>query len=146
MGDEQSIAARRSELSGALEREIAKYTGAARLNYFSHQALLGGSLLASGVAAVIGLWPSDIPKQVVGALAAASATLLGASRQLALQQKANLHYRRSTAVRSLKRRLDFELPPVPSAEAIAAVSNAWSALDDDLNKQWEDIRSGPSGA
>jgi hypothetical protein len=96
-------------------------------------------------AAVLGLILWDrVEKWEVGLLAAISAALVTVTRQLGLQQKANWHYRKVDGLNSLQRRLLFELPIAPSADNIASISRAWSALDSGMSKEWEDMQHEPT--
>ena len=102
------LRARRDEIDAGLIHDQTKYLLYARTNYFAQQVLVWGSLLASGAAALLGLLPSHIDKAWVGLIAAVSAGLIGASRQLGFQQKANWHYRKADRLAALRRRLQFE--------------------------------------
>ncbi len=141
MDDGEALKARRAELDAGLAREEALYFRLAHVNYYGQQVFVWGSLVASAAAALLGLLPSNAPKAWVGLLAAASVALVGASRQLGLQEKANWHYRKTDALIALRRRLAFELPLSPTADDLAAISKAWSDLDSNMTKQWEDLQT-----
>lgn len=142
MGDEDTVRAQAASLDAALGRALTKYILYARTNYTLQQSLTWGSLLASGAAAVLGLTAAISQKQL-GALAAASAALVGASHQLGFQQKANWHYRKADAITALRRRMAYEIPLPPSANDIAALSREWSTLDLNMSQQWEDMQPEP---
>jgi hypothetical protein len=104
-----------------------------------------GSSVVGAAAAILGLIPIDkIEKWEVGILAAISTVLITISRQLGLQQKANWHYRKTDRLKALRRRLTYELPSSPRADNLAAISRAWSALDADMSKEWEDMQHEPT--
>jgi hypothetical protein len=139
--DTQALEDRKSKLLVDIENDRKSYLRNARWNYFTAQGMSWGSLAASGAAALLGLIPSpSVDKWVVGGLAAISAALIAASRQLGFQQKANWHYRKVDRLRTLQRRLSYELPISPSADNIAAISSALSAIDTDMSKEWEDMQ------
>ena len=104
-----------------------------------------GSTVAGVAAALLGLVPSQtIEKWEVGIVAAISPALAAASRQLGFQQKANWHYRKVDRIKTLQRRLAYELPVSPNADNLAAISRAWSAIDTDMSKEWEDMEQEPT--
>jgi hypothetical protein len=145
LDESQTLSERSSELNSQLEAESQHYTRIARTNYYLAQTLAWASSGFGLAAAVLGLIPWDrIAKWEVGLLAAISAALVTVSRQLGLQQKANWHYRKVDSLNSLRRRLQFELPVSPSADNIAAISRAWSALDSDMSKEWENMQHEPT--
>jgi hypothetical protein len=99
------------------------------------------SSLAGIAAAVLGLVPFDrVEKWEIGILAAISTALISASRQLGLQQKAHWHARKVERLKELQKRLAYELPIPPSADELAALSRAWSALDREMSREWEDMQ------
>jgi hypothetical protein len=137
--DAQILEARKSKLLGDIEADRKWYLRNSRWNYFAAQGMSWGSLAASSAAALLGLIPSSVDKWVVGGLAALSTALIAASRQLGFQQKANWHYRKVDRLRALQRRLLYELPISPTADNIAAISSALSAIDIEMSKEWEDM-------
>jgi hypothetical protein len=115
----------------------------ARVNYYAAQGLLWASLAASSLAALLGLVPSlsaAIEKWQLGLASALSVLLTTFSQQLGFQQRANWHYRKVHRIRTLRRRLQFELPTSPTADDIASVSNARSAMDLEMSGEWEDMK------
>jgi len=138
--DAQLLEARKNKLLVDIEADSKRYLWNARRNYFTAQAMSWGSLAASGAAALLGLIPSSVDKWVVGVLAALSAALIAASRQLGFQQKANWHYGKVDRLSTLRRRLSYELPILPSADNIAAISSSWSAIDTEMSKESEDMQ------
>jgi hypothetical protein len=148
MPDDTSILDRRqSILLEEIVTDEKRYLRFARSNYFSAQGLLCASLVAGSLAALLGIVPAlseGIEKWQLGVVSALSVGFTAFSRQLRFQQKANWHYRKVDGLRALRRRLQFELPASPTADNIAAVSNSLSAMDIQMSKEWEDMKSEPS--
>jgi hypothetical protein len=142
MPDEaQILESRKAQLVAEIKDDRIRYLRNARYNYFGAQVLSWGSLAAASVAALLGIIPYfTVDKTVVGVLAALSPALVAASQKLGFQQKANWHYRKVDQLRALERRLQFELPISTSADNIAAISSALSALDSGMSKEWEDMQ------
>ena len=142
MPDEATVLAERAGgMANNLEQERQWYLRSARLNYAAVQVLSFTSSAASIAAALLGLIPSQaIEKWQVGVVAAISPALVAASRQLGFQQKANWHYRKVDRIKTLQRRLAYEMPVSPDADNFAAISRAWSALDTDMSQEWEDMQ------
>jgi hypothetical protein len=138
--DTQVLEDRKSRLLEEIEADRKCYLKNARWNYLTAQGMSLGSLAASGAAALVGFIPSSVDKSFVGGLAALSTALIAASRQLGFQQKANWHYRKVDRLRTLRNRLSYELPISPSADNIAAISSAMSAIDTEMSKEWEDMQ------
>ena len=136
---------RATTMSGKLESERTWYLRSARLNYAAVQVMSFASSAAGIAAALLGLIPSEtIQKWEVGIVAAISPALIAASRQLGFQQKASWHYRKVDSIKTLQRRLAYELPSRPNADNLPAISRAWSALDTDMSKEWEDMQHEPT--
>ena len=55
-----------------------------------------------------------------------------------ISAKGELAIGKCIKIRTLRRRLQFELPTSPTADDIAVVSNARSAMDLEISKEWED--------
>jgi hypothetical protein len=146
MPDEaETLASRATAMANRLETEHKWYLRSARINYAAVQVMSFGSSAAGVAAALLGLIPSQtIEKWQVGLVAAISTALIAASRQLGFQQKANWHYRKVDRLKTLQRRLTYELPVSPSADNLAAISRAWSAVDTDMSKEWEDMQNAPT--
>ena len=146
MPDETDILAERAKtMANTLEAERSSYLTSARFNYGAVRILSIGSSVAGVAAALLGLVPSQaIEKWEVGLVAAISPALIAASRQLGFQQKANWHYRKVDRIKTLQRRLAYELPVSPNADNLAAISHAWSAIDTDMSKEWEDMQEEPT--
>jgi hypothetical protein len=139
------LASRATVMRNTIEAERKSYLSSARLNYGGAQLIRFVSSTAGVAAALLGLIPSQaVEKWEVGVVAAISPALIAAGRQLGFQQKANWHYRKVDRIKTLQRRLTFELPASPSADNLAAVSRAWSALDTDMSKEWEDMQDAPT--
>ncbi len=142
MADEPSqLQDRATKLFADLENERRRYLRNARSDYYMVQGMSWGSAAFGAAAAVLGVVPfAWVEKWEVGLLAAVSTALIAISRQLGLQQKSNWHYRKTERLKALQRRLAYELPLSPSADNLAAISRAWSALDADMTKEWEDMQ------
>jgi hypothetical protein len=146
MPDETTVLTERATtMADELENERKKYWKNARLNYAAVQVISLASSAAGIAAALLGLIPIlPIQKWEVGLVAAISPALVAASRQLGFQQKANWHYRKVDRITTLQRRLAYELPVSPSPDNLAAISRAWSTLDTDMSKEWEDMQHEPT--
>jgi hypothetical protein len=142
MPDEaQILEDRKAQLIAEIQHDRDRYLRNARYNYFGAQVMSWGSLAATSVAALLGIIPYfTVDKTVVGVLAALSTALVAASQKLGFQQKANWHYRKVDQLRTLERRLQFELPISMSADNVAAISRAVSAVDSGMSKEWEDMQ------
>jgi hypothetical protein len=146
MLDEKSALAERAmTMAGKLEEDRKSYLVSARFNYAAVRVMSIGSSVAGVAAALLGLVPSQaVEKWEVGMVAAISPALIAASRQLGFQQKANWHYRKVDRIKTLQRRLSYELPVFPKADNLAAISRAWSVIDTDMSKEWEDMQEEPA--
>jgi hypothetical protein len=142
MPDEtDSLKARAATLAKELANERQRYLRNARTDYYTVQVMSFGSTVAGVAATLLGLIPfENVEKWQVGPVAAISTALITASRQLGFQQKANWHYRKVDRLKTLERRLAYELPISPSADNLAAISRAWSAVDTDMSKEWADMQ------
>ena len=141
--DTQSLDERKNTLLAEFIFDEKRYLRLARFNYYAAQGLLWASLAASSLAALLGLVPSlsaAIEKWQLGLASALSVLFTTFSQQVGFQQRANWHYRKVHQIRTLRRRLQFELPTSPTADDIAAVSNARSAMDLEMSKEWEDMK------
>ena len=139
--DTQSLDERKNTLLAEFIFDEKRYLRLARFNYYAAQGLLWASLAASSLAALLGLVPSlsaAIEKWQLGLASALSVLFTTFSQQVGFQQRANWHYRKVHRIRTLRRRLQFELPTSPTADDIAAVSNARSAMDLEMSREWED--------
>jgi hypothetical protein len=138
---------RQSTLLAEIVADEKRYLHLARSNYFSAQGLLWASLIAGSLAALLGLVPTlsvGVEKWQLGLVSALSVAFTTFSRQVGFQQKANWHYRKVDGLRALRRRLQYELPALPTADNIAAVSNSLSAMDIQMSKEWEDMKPEPA--
>jgi hypothetical protein len=148
MPDDTSILdERKNALLAEIMADESRYLRLAKSNYYSAQGLLWASLIAGGLAALLGLVPSfsaGVEKWQLGLVSALSVAFTTFSRQVGFQQTANWHYRKVDRLRALQRRLKFELPASPTADNIAAVSSSLSATDLQMSKEWEDMKSEPS--
>lgn len=143
--DAEALASRATTMADKLENERKSYLTSARLDYGGAQVISFLSSMAGAAAALLGLIPSQtVQKWEVGVVAAISPALIAVGRQLGFQQKANWHYRKVDRIKTLQRRLAYELPTSPSADNLAAISRAWSALDTDMSKEWEDMQEAPT--
>jgi len=141
----EALASRAIEMADQLETERKSYLTSARLNYTCAQIITFLSSTAGAAAALLGLIPSQtVEKWEVGVVAAISPGLIAVGRQLGFQQKANWHYRKVDRIKTLQRRLAYELPVSPNADNLAAISRAWSSLDTDMSKEWEDMQEEPA--
>ena len=138
--ESEALVERWAAMRRQLEGEITAYRRWGQTNYQIARALLWVSSITGIAAAVLGLVPFDkIEKWEIGILAAISTALISARQQLGLQQKSNWHFRKVDRLKQLQKRLVFELPVSPSADELAAVAGAWSALDIEMTKEWEHI-------
>ena len=118
MPDEaEALATRATTMANKLEIDRKSYLCNARWNYSGAQLITIAAAAAGAAAALLGLIPSGtIQKWEVGVVAAISPALIVVGKQLGFQQKANWHYRKVDRIRTLQRRLAYELPVLPSAD------------------------------
>jgi len=142
MPDEaQALENRKAQLIAEIRGDRLTYLQNARKNYVAAQVFSWSSIAVASVAAILGITPYFTgDKAVVGVFAALSPIILAASQKLGFQQKANWHYRKVDQLRALERRLQFELPVSSSADNIATISIALSALDSGMSKEWVDMQ------
>ncbi len=57
---------------------------------------------------------------------------------LKFQEKSNWHYRRKNGLKSLRRRLLYELPESPTTDNVAAISESFRQFEDLMLKSWEE--------
>ncbi|MFI4994883.1 MAG: hypothetical protein ACHQAQ_03760 [Hyphomicrobiales bacterium] len=146
--DGQVLDERRKALLAQIKADKEKYLRLARWNYYPAQSLLWASLDAGGLAALLGVVPplaATVEKWQLGLISALAVALTTFSRQAGFQQKANWHYRKVDGLKALQNRLEYELPVSPTADNIAAVSSAYSKMDSEMTKQWEDMKPEPTG-
>jgi hypothetical protein len=136
LGD--TIEGRRTELREYLNREYISHLFAGRCFSFGVDLLLWGSMLLSGMAAVLSLVPDTqqfhTSKWQISIISAAALGFLVASREARFQQRALWHYKRSDTALLLKNRLQFELPLPPSPTDVAGVSKAFGEAVDKLRE------------
>jgi hypothetical protein len=137
----EAVAERKTKLLFEIDSDITRYNRHAQWSYLFVQAMSWSSLGTSAAAGLLGLIPSGVPKWVVGSLATISAALIAAIRQSGLQQRSYWRYRKVDLLKSLRRRLEFQLPIDPSVDNIAAIASEYSSIEIEMTKDWENVRS-----
>jgi len=141
--DTKRLEERTIALLAELTFDEKRYLNLARANYHCTQGLLWASLTASSLAALLNFVPfffAAIEKWQLGLVSALSVLFTTFSQQVGFHQRANWHYQKVHRIRTLRRRLQFELPTSPTTEAIAAISNARSAMDLEMSQEWEHLK------
>jgi hypothetical protein len=131
-----NLAERAQSLHDELDRAARHYRRVARLNYHFSLLLVWASIVASAAIAIGGIL-FDASGKVLGviALVPAIATLINSVYQP--QARANWHYKKRDRLNALSRRLRYKLPVDPTADNIAAVSNDWQKLDQEMDELWQ---------
>ena len=94
------------------------------------------AILASAFAGFGGL-TSSLDAQAVGAIALVLGAFALLSTTIKFDGRAMWHYRKRRELDAPWRRLKFEMPTPPSADQIALISSERSAIDKELDTEWE---------
>ena len=132
----QLIQKRVASLSSELENTINHYRRLAKETYRLKAALMVLTVGFSLVGGIAGL-SEVIGAKLAGMLALLPGLLAVFSTTMRFQAKANQHYRRKDALEILRHRLLYELPLSPTEADIAAVSQEWGELTNQMNDEWE---------
>jgi hypothetical protein len=124
------------ELSAELESKVKYYRRTALLNHFITLAITVLTLAASATAGLGGLF-FDFSGKVAGGIALLPGIFGLIVASLKPHAKANWHYRKVDALQALGRRLKYELPEMPTADNVAAISSALSDLERSMTREWE---------
>jgi hypothetical protein len=130
------IGSRIESLRSELETEIELCRRLARRNYRFALLLMAITLASSGIAGIGGIF-FGLSAQTTGGIALLPGITALVATMLKPQGRANWHYRKESALNALRRRLLYQLPESPSPDNVAAIANAWSALDLKMNEDWE---------
>ncbi len=99
-------------------------------------AAVTAALTASLVAGIGGVF-FNMDSKVLGGIALVPGFVAAIATSLKLQARANFHYRKRYILDGLWRRLRYELPDPPDAVKVAAVSSAWTELENTSEDLWE---------
>lgn len=94
--------------------------------------------LAASAAAALGGISGHLTAQQTGFFAAVPGVIVLFGSTLKFQEKSNWHYRRKNGLKSLRRRLLYELPESPTADDVAAISEGLRQFEDLMLKSWEE--------
>jgi hypothetical protein len=123
-----------------LQTRLQKATNEERIRgdmlHFLTVLTIGIAVGASAVAGIGGIL-FHLDSKIVGGIALIPGVAGVAATSLKLQPKANFHFRKKNSLVGLERRLLYELPEQPSAENVAAISKAWTELDQTTHDAWE---------
>lgn len=119
------------ELRTGLENAREKYKKLARRNYAFAYVLVVATIVSSVTAGIAGL-ASYLRPLPLGILALTPAACSLIASVLKPQGRANWHYAKAARLRGLYRRVAYE-----GADP-AKISAEWTALDAEMDKQWED--------
>jgi hypothetical protein len=95
------------------------------------------ALAASAVAALGGI-SGHLTAQQTGFFAAVPGVIVLFGSTLKFQEKSNWHYRRKNGLKSLRRRLLYELPETPTPDNVAAISESFRQFEDLMLRSWEE--------
>ena len=129
------IQKRAERLEKELSSAISHTNRRARLNYWTALVLIAGALLSSAAASLGAFtrWNNNL----IGALALVPGIAALIETTLKFQSKSNWRYRKVDALNALRRRLLYELPEVPTADNVAAISDAWTSVTQSMELEWE---------
>jgi hypothetical protein len=106
-------------------------------NHWTAFGLMFFALAASAIAALGGISGYLTAKQT-GFFAAVPGAIALFASTMKFQEKSNWHYRRKNGLKSLRRRLSYELPESPTADNVAAISEGLRKFEDLMQKSWEE--------
>jgi hypothetical protein len=125
--EQDELERRKDKLINELGRSRSDQRRLASFNYRAAASMRVAAIASSVVAALLAFVPIlTIEKWQVGLIA-----------------KGNWHYRLARRIHALERRLTFELPMPPTAEQLAAISQSWSSIEDDMTREWEEMQWEP---
>ena len=116
-----------------------------RLNHLTSLGLMASALGCSLLAAILGIF-SSIDAKIIGGLAVLPPVIAYIAVNLKLEEKCGWHYRKGIGLRTLRSRLLYQQPEVPSVSNIAAIARERDGLDFDMQLEWEsDLKLNWSG-
>ena len=105
------------------------------LYHFLLAGMMSLGVLASAVAGVGGIF-FKLDAKVVGGIALIPGIFGLAANTLRLSERVGLHHQRKVGLLGLRRRLLYELPEQPTADNVAAISEAWTAMEEKWHKEF----------
>jgi len=128
---QKRIAALNQELKDAA-RDQSRF---AKRAYLSSQFLLGSSLSCSIAAAICGI-VFHVRTETVGAIAALPPLIAFIASNLKLDLRENWYYRKTAILETLRSRLLYQLPEVPTVDNVAAIAAARDKLEVEMQAEW----------
>jgi len=136
MVEHSALPTKADELEGLLKVDSNNELVRARTNHWTGMTLMILAVLASAFAGLAGL-SAKLGAQTVGAIALVPGAFALLSNTIKLDGRAMWHYRKKRELDSLWRRLKFEMPTPPAADQVTQISSERSALDKELDTEWE---------
>jgi hypothetical protein len=123
-------------LKAKLLKEAAAALISGRENYAATYILVILTVVLSAVAGLGGLL-FDMPPKIVAGIALLPGVAAGIATSLKLQEKANIHYDRSTSLSALADFLEYQMPKPPTYPDLAAVSKLHGDLKMRVDAIWK---------
>jgi hypothetical protein len=130
-----TIQERLQDLADNLQKTAVRNRRRAHFYHFVLVSMVSLGVLASAVAGLGGIF-FKLDAKVVGGIALIPGIFAVAANTLRLSERVALCHERKNGLRGLRRRLMYELPEEPTVDNIAAISEAWTALEDRWHKEF----------
>lgn len=137
MPPSEEVSFRITNLTKELDSGIAYDNLRDVANHWTAFGLMLLALAASAVAAIGGI-SGYLTAKEAGFFAAVPGAIALVASTMKFQEKSNWHYRRKNGLKSLRRRLHYELPESPSADNVAAISEGLRKFEEVMQKSWEE--------
>ena len=137
MPSSEEVKKRVLDLSKELDSGIAYDNLRDNANHWTAFGLMLFAFAASAVAALGGISGCLTAKEA-GFFAAVPGAIALVASTMKFQEKSNWHYRRKNGLKSLRRRLLYELPESPTTDNVAAISEGFRQFEDLMQKSWEE--------
>jgi hypothetical protein len=122
-------------LDGELKDAARQQSRYARRAYCSSQLLIGLSLSCSITAAICGI-VFHVSPEIVGGIAALPPLVAFIASNLKLDLRENWYYRKTSVLETLRSRLLYQLPEVPTVDNVAAIAAARDKLEIEMQTEW----------
>lgn len=132
----EEIGGRVKRLRAELEAERDHYLWLGRRGYVASIGLMIVTVGSSALAGILGLG-FGVDTRIVAAIALIPGIAVAIANQSKLQGKVDWHYRKYDAIKALLRRVNYDLPPEPSAAQVAEIANAFSKVEAEMTAAWE---------
>lgn len=132
----EDIGGRVKRLRAELEAERDHYLWLGRRGYVASIGLMILTVGSSALAGILGLG-FGVDTRIVAGIALIPGIAVAIANQSKLQGKVDWHYRKYDAIKALLRRVNYDLPPEPSAAQVAEIANAFSKVEAEMTAAWE---------